>query len=144
MNAATGTMFPDMGIKGKETPVSAFEAARLEAIARAGVIQKAEDAKAKALAEVEANADAEWKAAAMTAVQSVAIDRAVFAADDVWERLEKHWPDVHTHEHRAMGAVMRNAMSRRWCIPAGTYRKSGRLEQKRRPIPEYISLLSGE
>lgn len=144
MNAATGTMFPDMGIKGKETPVSAAEAARLEAVARAGVIQKAEQAKAAALAEVEANADAEWKLAAMDAVRTVALKHSVFAADDVWAFLEKVYPNQDTHEHRAMGAVMRNAMSRRWCIPAGTYRKSGRLEQKRRPIPEYISLLSGE
>jgi hypothetical protein len=71
-------------------------------------------AKDEAMAQVEDNANEEWKEAALDAVWDIARTTELFTSEDVRKRLEKHYPDVRTHELRALGPVMRNAAKRDW------------------------------
>lgn len=79
------------------------------------------------------NANAEWWTQAVRAVQHVAGTRSRFTTDDVWELL-----DASTHEHRAMGAVMRHARSMGWCTPSREYQPSTRDVAHGRPVRVWL------
>lgn len=64
----------------------------------------------KAIERVEAHADADWKAAAFEAVVWLAERRAELTTDGVWAALDRLDPDAATHERRAMGPIMRQAV----------------------------------
>ena len=55
---------------------------------------------------------------ALRAVAYVAQRQDSFISDDVWDALASAYPDVTTHEHRAMGAVMRRAVAEGVCALA--------------------------
>jgi hypothetical protein len=78
-----------------------------------------------AIARVDDAADEDWKAAAIAAIRKIAAHRAELTTDHVWEALGEL--RVFTHEHRAMGAVMRAAHS------AGLIVKTDRVVPTRRP-----------
>lgn len=70
------------------------------------------DTRNEAMAKVDAAADDYWKEAAMESIRSLCdeIDFAgVFTTDDVWDKLEKDWPEAKTHEPKALGPVMARA-----------------------------------
>jgi hypothetical protein len=75
------------------------------------------------------HADPQWMNEALQVVHYLAGTRSTFTTDDVWQRMSQT-----THEHRAMGAVMRDAQRRGWCIPTGEYRSSSRSEAHGRPV----------
>jgi hypothetical protein len=52
------------------------------------------------------HADQDWKDKAAAAVRWLARERRTFTSDDVWEALARHYPDVTTHEARALGPVL--------------------------------------
>lgn len=60
-----------------------------------------------ALDSVDQSADDKWKKAADYAVVQLALRKSEITADDVWDVLDGL--DVETHEHKAMGPVMRRA-----------------------------------
>jgi hypothetical protein len=98
--------------------------------------QQAEDAIARA----EASADEDWMQTAIEAVELIARFRRFFTTDEVWKVLAES--GAATHEPRAMGAVMRQA------VTAGTCRKAPLLPQKsamaachRRPKQVWESLI---
>lgn len=90
------------------------------------------------------NADPEWMRAAYAAVIRVARRQTRFTTDDVW--LELHnasvaswgatgvWVQPATHDHRAMGAVMRKAKKVGVCEPTGGYQPSTRDVCHGRPV----------
>jgi len=92
-----------------------------------------------ALESVDTHADAEWKAAANEAVRLVARQNPDFTTDDVWSVLDR--TAFHTHDNRAMGAVMRQAVMAGWCVSAGEYRKSRRPQCHKRPVMVWRSKL---
>lgn len=59
------------------------------------------------LEQVERNAAPDWKAEAERVIEDVAGLYEHFTTDDVWERIT-----THTHEPRALGALMRKMASR--------------------------------
>jgi hypothetical protein len=75
------------------------------------------------------HADPAWMQQALRAVHHVAGTRSRFTTDDVWALL-----DQTTHEHRAMGAVMRHARAAGWCTPTGEYQQSSRDVAHGRPV----------
>lgn len=92
----------------------AYSNAQLGAALRDEAIERVADA-----------ADDDWKEAAFLAVKRIAALRSEFTTDHVWEALQEI--DVSTHEHRAMGAVMRAACT------DGVIEKTDRVVPTRRP-----------
>jgi hypothetical protein len=81
---------------------------------------------------VEEHANEIWKQTAMKAVQVLCQTHKRITTDDIWDYLEAF--DVHTKEHRALGAIMRNAAKKGWCRSSGDYVQSKRPVCHRRPI----------
>ncbi len=98
-------------------------------------------ARDSALARVERHASPEWIAAANKAVRSCARILHEITTDDVWGALD--WMNAYTHEPRAMGAVMKQAVADGIIEPTGTYRKSVRVACHARPVLVYRSLVRG-
>jgi hypothetical protein len=92
----------------------------------------------EAIDRVEENADPEWREAALTAVQKTAEELHTFIVDDVWNRMP---PSVGTHEHRAMGAVMRRAVKAGWCVGTGRFVASHQPQCHRGPRTVWESRL---
>ena len=88
-------------------------------------------AKDYGLKRVRAHCDEDWYKAAIHVVRDLCFTENDFTTDDVWIRM----PAKHqTHDHRAMGAVMRDASKRGWCRKTDRVVKSKRRECHRRPI----------
>ena len=101
------------------------------------------DPKAEAIAQVRANASAEWCEAAMQAVRKCCERYGEFTTDEVcYEMILSHAPT--THERRAMGAVMTDAAKAGLCVKAGRYRNSERRECHSRPLAVWVSRIRGE
>lgn len=94
-----------------------------------------------ALAQVELAADDNWKDAAMQAVKEIAASRGEFTTDHVWEALQGL--GVATHEHRAMGAVMRSACSEGLIEKTNRVVPTMRPGAHRRPVTVWRSLRYG-
>ena len=95
-----------------------------------------------ALERVGGNADPEWKAAALESVRLCARSLPEFTTDQVWRILSR--TDYGTHEPRAMGAIMRQAVSLEWVKPTDRYRTSERPECHKRPVEVWYSNLWNE
>jgi hypothetical protein len=93
------------------------------------------------LQRVENNANEAWKDKAYQIVQRLCATRADFTTDEIWEELKK--TDEHTHEPRAIGAIVMRAARARLCEPTDRYKKSTRPECHRRPIQVWKSLSIG-
>ena len=65
------------------------------------------------------HADPDWKDAALEAVHQTALALYEFIVDDVWERLGSR-----PAEGRAMGAVMKKAVSEGWIEATNLYKPS--------------------
>lgn len=92
-------------------------------------------ARDEAVDRVEENAHAEWLAFALLTVRHLGLLGGEFSTDQVWERLDMF--DVHTHEPRAMGAVMKRAVRDGLIEPTGRYVRSSRRECHARPVQTY-------
>jgi DNA-binding GntR family transcriptional regulator len=89
-----------------------------------------------AIQEAEDHADQAWLNAAQRIVHELVQAGEPFTTDDVWDRLDRM--DVHTHEPRALGAVMRHAARTGLIVNSGLYCKSSRAQNHARPIPRWI------
>jgi len=94
----------------------------------------------KAIDQVEDNADEQWFTEAMEGVRWLAQQSTLFTTDDVWEYLAGI-PEVKTHDHRAMGAVMQKAQKLGWISPTERYWQSKRPVAHARPIRVWKSQL---
>ncbi len=90
---------------------------------------------AAAIAVAQSHADPAWLAAADRAVRGCAAVFHDFTSDDIWHSLVLS--DVTTHEHRAMGAVIRKAIADGIIVPTGGYRPSVRTQCHGRPVRIY-------
>lgn len=103
-------------------------------------IARARQAKADAIAQVEAHANPDWSQRAYRAVCQVAANRQQLTPDAVIGLL-KHQGDWPPREPRALGPVMLRA------VKAGVIRKTDRMvnsalpERHCRPVPVYLSLI---
>lgn len=97
-----------------------------------------------AVARVGANANAEWKVAAMVAVRVAANRNATFTTDDVWDALSANTVGVSTQDNRALGPIMVMAAKSGVCRKTRTFpetRPSKRPELHRTPLQIWESLL---
>ena len=70
----------------------------------------ARQARDDAMAQADENADAAWKRVAREAIRQVAKTHREFTSDAVLEIIEGHQPPVWTHEPRALGPIIMQAM----------------------------------
>lgn len=98
-----------------------------------------EQARDEAIGRVERHADAAWKAEALEAVKGTASRNAFLTSDDVWQRLT-----TRPHEPRAMGAIMRHAVTLGWIAPTERFIPTLKASQHRQPIRVWKSLLIQE
>ena len=83
------------------------------------------------MSQVERNAHAQWKDAAMEAIIKTAKSNKEFTTDSVWQNMES---DVKTHEPRAMGPMMMRAKKMGWIKPSSEFRPSTKRSQHAQPL----------
>ena len=91
-----------------------------------------------AIARVAANADDDWKAAAMSAIQKTARELRLLTATDIWQNIPE---GVSTHECRAMGALMRQAAKAGYIVATPDWKATGRAVSHNRPMRIWRSKL---
>jgi hypothetical protein len=96
--------------------------------------------KRRGLDAVEAHAAEGFSQDAQLAVQTVARRRIELTSDDVWVQLALT-PHAATHDHRALGAVMRAAQRSGWITPTERFVQSDQPLRHRAPIRVWRSLL---
>jgi hypothetical protein len=92
----------------------------------------------EAIAQVDRNAEPEWKDRALQAVHTVALRRSEFIAPDVFALIER------PREARAMGPVMMRAKSRGWIVPTGHFAQAPNKERHLGPCRVWRSLIVGQ
>jgi hypothetical protein len=102
-----------------------------------GTLFDAQEAEEEAIARVGANAPEDWVMRARQATQHVAGSRFDFTTDHVWDVLGDDKP----HEPRALGAVLKNLAREGIIRQTGEYRKSDRVENHRRPVAVWRTVL---
>lgn len=90
----------------------------------------------------ESGADTSWKDEAEKIVEFLAERNATFTTDDVWRLLAE--TKAETHEHRAMGAVMRAAARNGIIEKTDRVVPTLRACANRRPVAVWSSLVFGE
>ena len=75
-------------------------------------------AKQAAMAQVEENADEEWRRCMLLAVKYAAERHRQFTSDDVFDAFHELGFTAETHEPRALGPVMIEAAKNGWCRKA--------------------------
>lgn len=82
-------------------------------------------AKEVGIRQADENADEGWKEAAYSAVLVFSETLSTFTADDVWDAIERDFPNASTHEPAALGPVFLRAAR------AGLIQKTGQLRMTR-------------
>lgn len=98
------------------------------------------EARDEAIERVETNAEPEWKTNCLNAIQQVALVKAEFSTDDVWEYLHQNGIEA-PHENRAIGALMIKAGLKGWITTTDRYVNSLRPACHRRPVRVWRSLI---
>ena len=93
----------------------------------------------QAIREAEIHASTQWNKLAWEALKSVATETAEFTTDDLWAILDRY-PNITTHEPRAMGAIMRKGVKHRWIEKTGRYIETARPIAHKKPIAVWRSL----
>lgn len=94
----------------------------------------------EAMRRVDGNAEVDWKECAREAIRYIAERRPEMTTDPVWYMLDS-WHVPFPHEPRALGPLMKAAVTRGWLRPTARVHKSVRPECHRRPLAIYESLL---
>lgn len=97
-------------------------------------LSEAQAARDAAIAQADEHADAKWKEVAWEAVIACAAVACEFTTDSVWKYLSLYHPNVHTHEPRALGAVMKRAQKAGWIEPTDRFVNSSRKSCHSAPI----------
>lgn len=96
----------------------------------------ATDARDEAIDRVNRAADEYWKQVALDSVKSICRDLgsgAEFTTDLVWEYVERN-PFAHTHESRAMGAIIAHARKLKLIEKVNRWEQSERVACHARPL----------
>ena len=80
-------------------------------------------------------ANSTWLHTVDRIIEELAASRYEFTADDIWHKLEGS--GISTHEPRALGAAIQQAVRAEVIVHTGRYEKSNRPECHRRPISVY-------
>ena len=97
--------------------------------------------KEEAIDQVERNASEHWKKTALRAVKWRAKKGVPFTTDEVWADLESVGLDP-PREPRAMGAIMRKAVSEKVIVATTRTRQSTKSSNHKRPVRVWSPLIS--
>lgn len=100
-----------------------------------------ERAKKEAMARVDDAANTEWKRCYDECLLWVCKYRRAFTTDDVELRRWRRYSNVYTHERRAIGPRMMNAMRAGWCTPTDMTELSSEKTNHRRRKTIWRSLI---
>jgi hypothetical protein len=89
--------------------------------------------KLDAMGRADAHAAGDWRTVARRCVRHAAETRREFTTDHLWALLARHYPNVHTHEPRAMGPLMVWAQKNGLVEPTDRVSLSNRPEHHRYP-----------
>lgn len=103
------------------------------------LVLQGEAKKADAMERAWNHANTNWKAAAIAVVRHLATTKSEFTADEVWAELDSL--GFTTREHRAMGAVMRQAAVDELIVKTDRVVPTTRPSANRRPVAVWQSLL---
>ena len=103
------------------------------------LVIQGEAKKADAMERAWNHANTNWKAAAIAVVRHLATTKSEFTADEVWAELDSL--GFTTREHRAMGAVMRQAAVDELIVKTDRVVPTTRPSANRRPVAVWQSLL---
>lgn len=99
------------------------------------------EAREQAIQQVADNAHEEFMICALIAVSAIAHSLAEFTTDDVVAHMLKTYPEVTTHEPRALGAIMRQASQAGWIVNTRRVKASDMVSNHRRPKTVWASRL---
>jgi hypothetical protein len=97
-------------------------------------------ARDEAMARARRAANPEWVRWWSEATIEVARKKPYFTTDDI-ERLRSYRQGPRTHENRAIGPLMRDAMKNGVCLPTEDWVQSGQRVNHRRPMRVWFSLI---
>lgn len=86
------------------------------------------------------HADDQWKSLTFSIIRQLAESLPEFTTDHVWAWLQEY-PEIHTHERRALGSMMRETYKSGWIEPTDRYVNSQRPECHARPVKVWRSRL---
>lgn len=117
----------------KQLSFDALLTPRLQTPPRRAVLHsvRARIARDHAISRADKHADEAWKEAALNAVIACAIEHAHFTTDAVIELLAGM--DVHTHEPRALGPIMRSAARSGYITATDRFENSASVSRHRAP-----------
>ena len=98
----------------------------------------------EAIHQVNHAAERHWKFLAMAALMELAQSRAEFTSDDVRETLKRNHPAAHTHEPRAMGAIMKHAQTHGIIEPTDRFINSTIASKHASPTRVWRSLIQSQ
>lgn len=87
---------------------------------------QADAARDKGMAQAEENAHEAWKATAYATVRWLAKNRSAFTSEDVLKVMAKDFPELTTHDTRALGPVMKRAQKAGVIQPTSDFVKGTR------------------
>lgn len=89
----------------------------------------------------ERHADPEWKRVMLICALEVARRKPFFSTDDIEAWRLVNFPNHTTHEHRALGPIMREAAKLEYCVKTLDWVESGQKVNHRRPMRVWFSLV---
>lgn len=98
----------------------------------------AKDVRDAAIEMVDDGATEDFKAAALTEVHRLALEREMFCSDDVWAR-RRYWP--YTHDKRALGPVFLIAKRNQWIMPTEVFKPTAQVRSHASPMRFWRSLI---
>jgi hypothetical protein len=94
----------------------------------------------QAIKEVAERMDTDWRAAAIKMLKMICYRNETLTSDDLWFAMETHYPELDTHEPRAMGAIMRWGVTHKWIAKTPNYVASTRPVAHKKPTAVWRSL----
>jgi hypothetical protein len=89
----------------------------------------------------ERNADQHWWACMLESGREVALRKQYFSTDDIVAYCREHHPNATTHEHRAMGPLMRELARMEVCVQTQDWAPSSQGQNHSRPLRVWWSLI---
>ncbi len=85
------------------------------------------------------NATNQWMELAWQTLKTVAQEQSELTSDDIWAILDRY-PNIQTHEPRAMGAIFRKGVKHGWIQKTGRYITTTRPIAHCKPIAVWQSI----
>lgn len=95
--------------------------------------------KEEAISAVDENADPAWKEFALASIYAVAREQDILISEDIWRHMRTQVNPPDTHEHRALGPIMRRAATQGWIGKVDAHRNAEQMAHNR-PMQQWKSL----